>query len=186
MDDELTLGSLTNPLFNMKVFLIGFMASGKTTVGNQLAKKINYRFIDLDQYLEQKHKKSIKILFEFYGEERFREFEHEALREVSEMPGNLVVASGGGTSCFYNSIDFMNNVGVTIYLRVEVSELLSRLIESKTDRPLLWGKSKEELNNYIIRVLEERKKYYEMAKITIDFANLDVEQLAQTIRTLEV
>ena len=170
----------------MKVFLIGFMASGKTTVGSQLAKKLNYRFIDLDQYLEKKHKKSIKILFEYYGEDRFRELENEALGEVSALQGNLVVASGGGTSCFYNSIDFMNKVGITIYLRVEVAELLSRLIESKTDRPLLWGKSKEELSNFIIRVLEERKKYYEKAKITIDFANLDVEQLANTIRSLEV
>lgn len=162
------------------------MASGKTTIGVQLASIMNYKFVDIDQYLEEKHKKTIKILFEFHGEERFREFENEALREVSAIPGNVVIASGGGTSCFYNSIDFMNKIGVTIYLRVEVSELLARLIESKTDRPLLWGKSKEELNNYIIRVLEERKKYYEKAKITIDFTSLDIEQLAQTIRTLEV
>jgi len=170
----------------MKVFLIGFMASGKTTLGNELANSLGYKFIDLDNFIEDKHNKTIKILFECYGEDHFRTIENDALREVAEMDGNIVVASGGGTSCFYNSVDFMNKFGVTIYLRVEVSELLARLIDSKRDRPLLWGKSKEELNNYIIRVLDERKKYYEKAKITVDMNTLNVDQLANTIKALSV
>ncbi|MFP4557507.1 MAG: shikimate kinase [Bacteroidales bacterium] len=170
----------------MKVFLVGFMASGKTTIGEELAKELGYQFIDLDSYIEAKHKKSIKILFEFHGEDHFREIENEALKEVSEREGDYVIASGGGTSCFYNSVDFMNKVGITIYLRVEVAELLSRLIQSKTDRPLLWGKSKEELNNYIIRVLDERKKYYEKARITVDMTKTKVPQLANTIKALSV
>lgn len=170
----------------MKVFLIGFMASGKTTVGSELAEALGYKFVDLDTYLEEKYKKTIKVLFEIYGEDKFREYENQALRDVGAMDGDMVIASGGGTSCFYNSIDFMNKVGITIYLKVEVAELLSRLINSKTERPLLWGKSKEELNEYIIRVLDERKKYYEKAKITIEFSNLDINQLARTIRALGV
>ncbi len=169
----------------MKVFLIGFMASGKTTVGEELASILGYSFMDLDSYIEVKQKKTIKMIFEYYGEERFREIENDALMEVSEMEGNMVVASGGGTSCFYNSVDFMNKVGITIYLRAEVGELLARLIESKKDRPLLWGKSVDELNEYIIRVLDERKKYYEKAKITVQIGNLNVESLANTIRALE-
>jgi shikimate kinase len=170
----------------MKVFLIGFMGSGKSTIGDELAQTLGYHFIDLDTYIEEKHNNSIKILFEFHGEEHFRTIENEALREVSAMMGDIVIASGGGTSCFYNSVDFMNKVGITIYLRVEVSELVARLIESKKDRPLLWGKTQEELNNYILRVLEERKKYYEKARITVDFENMNVEQLASTIRALSV
>ncbi len=170
----------------MKVFLIGFMASGKSTVGEELAQILGVPFIDLDTYIEEKNKKSIKVLFELYGETKFREIENQALREVAKIEGDFIIASGGGTSCFYNSVDFMNKVGTTIYLRVEVSELLARLIESKKDRPLLWGKSKEELNDYIIRVLDERKKYYEKAKIIIDFENLNVEQLAQTLRAMNM
>ena len=78
----------------------------------------------------------------------------------------------------------MNKDGLTIYLKAEVTELLARLIESKTDRPLLWGKTQQELNDYILRVLDERKKYYEKAKITIESSNINVPQLAQTIKEL--
>jgi len=170
----------------MKVFLIGFMGSGKSTVGEELAQALGYQFIDLDTYIEEKHNQTIKTLFEFHGEDRFRSIENESLREVSAMMGDVVIASGGGTSCFYNSVDFMNKVGITIYLRVEISELVARLIESKKDRPLLWGKSQEELNNYILRVLDERKKYYEKAKITVDSENLNIEHLTSTIRALSV
>ncbi len=165
----------------MKVYLIGFMASGKSTIGVELAKTLSYEFIDLDAYIEHKHKKTIKQMFESYGEDYFREIENEALREVSSYEGNTIIAAGGGTSCFYSSIDFMNKTGLTIYLKVEVAELLSRLIESKIDRPLLWGKTKQELNDYIIRVLDERKKYYEKAKVIIESSKPDVPQIAQTI-----
>jgi shikimate kinase len=170
----------------MKVFLIGFMASGKSTIGEELAKELGYRFIDLDTFIEEKHKRSIKLIFEYFGEEKFREIENDALKEVSQFEGNIIVASGGGTSCFYNSVDYMNEMGLTIYLRVEVAELLARLIASKKDRPLLWGKSQEELNNYILRVLDERKKYYEKAKITVQLDSINVDHLVNTIRSLNI
>ena len=169
----------------MKVFLIGFMASGKTTLGEELANELNIPFIDLDHYIEQKEGKSIKELFEIQGEEHFRRIESEALREISALDRDLVIASGGGTSCFYNSVDFMNKVGITIYLKAEVSELLDRLIKSKNNRPLLWGKNEEELNRYIVRVLDERKKYYEKAKITVNISQVNAKMLANTIRATQ-
>ncbi len=166
----------------MIVYLIGFMACGKTTIGNELAKTLNFEFIDLDKYIEEKYNKTIKQIFEYNGEEYFRIIENEALREISSIQGNLIIAAGGGTSCFYNSIDYMNKTGFTVYLKAEVGELVSRLIASKTDRPLLWGKTQQELNEYILRVLDERKKYYEKAKISVDSTSIDVAQLAQTIK----
>jgi len=166
----------------MKVYLIGFMASGKSTLGQELAKLLEFEFIDLDFYIEQKYNKTIKQIFESQGEDHFRILESEALREVSALEGNILIAAGGGTSCFYNSIDFMNKTGLTIYLKMEVGELVARVIDSKTDRPLLWGKNKQELNDYILRVLDERKKYYEKAKMTIDASAVDVEDLAHTIK----
>jgi shikimate kinase len=169
----------------MKIFLIGFMASGKTTLGSELAEMMGFQFIDLDDFLEAKYKKSIKILFEIEGEEQFRLLENEALREVAAMDGDIVVASGGGTSCFYNSIDFMNKHGITVYIKVEVAELLARLIDSKKNRPLLWGKTPEELNEYIIRVLDERQKYYERARLTVEFPNFNVQQLASTLKSIQ-
>lgn len=162
------------------------LLGGKSTVGEELANVLGYKFVDLDTYIEKKYKKSVKLMFEINGEDYFRRVENEALVDVSQIDDNIIVASGGGTSCFYNSVEFMNKVGLTIYLRVEVSELLSRLIESKKDRPLLWGKSKEELNNYIIRVLDERKRYYEKAKITVQMDKVNINQLANTIRSLSL
>jgi len=158
------------------------MASGKSTIGQKLAQSLKYEFIDLDDYIEQKYQKTIKQIFEQQGEGHFRIIENEALREVSSMGSSTVIAAGGGTSCFYNSIDFMNKTGVTVYLKLEVADLVSRLIESKTDRPLLWGKTEQELTEYILRMLDERKKYYEKAKITINATNVDIEEIANTIK----
>jgi len=166
----------------MKVYLIGFMASGKTTIGRELAKSLGFEFVDLDEYIEKKQGKTIKQIFEYNGEEHFRVLENEALREVASKDGNILIAAGGGTSCFYNSIDFMNKTGLTIYLKMEVAALVARLIDSKTDRPLLWGKTEQELNDYIIRVLDERIKYYEKAKIIVDGSNINIESIAETVR----
>ena len=168
----------------MKVYLIGFMASGKTTVGKELSSALGYKFIDLDEYIETKHRKTIKQIFEINGEDYFRIIEQEALKEVASFDGDFVISSGGGTSCFYNSIDFMNRTGMTVYLRMEVSSLVSRLIHAKINRPLLWGKTKEELNDYIIRVLDERKKFYEKAQIVVDADHLNPQDLSKTIKEI--
>ncbi len=95
-----------------------------------------------------------------------------------------MISSGGGTSCFYNNIDYMNRHGITVYLRLEVFTLVARLVESKIDRPLLWGKTREELNDYIIRVLDERKKYYEKAQIIVDADSLEPTDLAKMITSM--
>ncbi len=167
----------------MKIYLIGFMASGKTTTGEELARELGYYFIDLDHFIEKKHSQTIKQIFELKGEDHFRLIENDALREVAAFDGDYVISSGGGTSCFYNSVDFMNKTGLTIYLKMDVADLVSRLINSKNDRPLLWGKTKEELTDYIIKVLDERRKYYEKAKITVEAHNLDISAFAKTIQS---
>jgi shikimate kinase len=160
------------------------MASGKTTVGKELSSILGYRFIDLDVYIETKQGKTIKQIFEINGEEYFRIIEQEALKEVASFDGNFVISSGGGTSCFYNSVDYMNKMGITIYLRMEVSTLVSRLVKDKIKRPLLWAKSESELNNYIIRVLDERKKFYEKAQVVVDADHLNPKDLAETLKAI--
>ncbi|HPD94495.1 MAG TPA: shikimate kinase [Tenuifilaceae bacterium] len=164
----------------MRIFLVGYMASGKTTLGRALATNLGYRFIDLDDYIETKGKKTIKQIFDEAGEEYFRFLESEALKEVTSLNGDFVISSGGGTSCFYCNIDFMNNNGITIYLRMEVATLVSRLVGSK-ERPLLLGKSKKELTDFIIQALDERKKFYEKAQIIIDADRLNADDLTKLI-----
>lgn len=168
----------------MKVYLIGFMASGKTTVGKELAHALGFKFVDLDEYIEVKHKRTVKQIFETKGEEYFRIAENEALKEVSSFNGDFVVSSGGGTSCFYNSMDYMNRVGMTVYLRMDVSTLVSRLINEKVTRPLLQDKTKDELNDYIIRVLDERKKYYEKAKVVVDADYSNPQDLSKMLKEI--
>ena len=168
----------------MKVFLIGVMASGKTTVGKELSRALGFKFVDLDEYIETKHGRTVEQIFEVKGEAHFRIIEQEALKEVSAFDGDFVISSGGGTSCFYGSIDYMNSTGMTVYLRMEVASLLARLLNSKNDRPLLLGKDKEEFSNYIIRVLDERKKFYEKAKVIVDADSLNPADLANTLKDI--
>ncbi len=159
----------------MKIFLIGFMGSGKSVVGSELARLLGYSFIDLDRYIEEKLQTSVQSLFEQQGEEHFRRVEHEILLEVVDIKGDTVIATGGGTPCFYNGIEQMNGMGLTIYLRVSPQELLLRLSISEHQRPLLKGKNPQEMKQYIEELLENRTECYEQAKIAVDAECIDMD-----------
>ena len=150
---------------NNRVFLIGYMGVGKTTIGKVLSKKLGIQFIDLDNYIENRFRKTIQEIFDVNGEDKFRRIEREMLREVVAFE-NVVIATGGGTPCFYDNIDVMNKQGVTIYIKASVGQLVSRLLASKTVRPILKGKSTEELKDFVAIHLAEREAYYTKAKLT--------------------
>ena len=145
------------------IFLIGFMGCGKTFYGKQIAHKTKKDFIDIDEYISRKHQKTIKEIFENEGEKHFRLLEKEALHEVIELK-NIVVATGGGTPCFYDNMDKMNEKGITIYIETNQQILFENLHKSKDSRPLLANKNKKELLEYINKELNLREKYYKMAK----------------------
>jgi shikimate kinase len=147
-----------------RVFLIGYMGSGKTTVGKKLAKSLSLSFIDLDDFIQNKYRKTISELFAEIGEEEFRKVESRALREVSEIE-DVVISTGGGAPCFFNNMKIMNNAGITLYIEVEPEELAARLLASKAVRPLIVGKSKDELIPFIRKHLSKRECYYRMAQI---------------------
>lgn len=143
---------------------MGYMGSGKTTVGKRLAKMLSLEFIDLDTYIQGKYRKTIPQLFEEKGEEGFRQAEREALREVAEFE-NVVISTGGGAPCFFDNMELMNRAGTTIYLQAEPEELADRLSASKTVRPLIAGKSREELVPFIREHLSRREDYYKSARV---------------------
>ena len=147
-----------------RIFLIGYMGAGKTTVGRKLAKEMNLSFIDLDLYIEGRFHRSIRQLFAERGEEAFRDIEKRILHEVAEFE-DVLVSTGGGTPCFFDNIDFMNTAGTTIYLKVSVKELASRLESCKQTRPVLKNRSGEELKSFIQENLNARTPFYEKAKI---------------------
>ncbi|MGM0503394.1 MAG: shikimate kinase [Bacteroidota bacterium] len=166
----------------MRIFLIGFMASGKSTIGKKLANKLNLPFVDLDSYIEEKWNTTIRILMYEKGENEFREIEKEALVEVVDKFNEAVISTGGGTPCYFDNMQTMQNNGMTIYIEVDVDTLVHRLIYSKKDRPLIWGKSKEDLTVYAEELLSKRKSYYEQAGYKVNGMNLNVNTLVDLIK----
>jgi shikimate kinase len=163
-----------------RIFLIGYMGAGKTTIGKVLAKRMNLSFIDLDIYIEARYHKTIARLFEEKGEEGFREIERRILHEVALFE-NILISTGGGTPCFYDNIDFMNTAGQTVYLKVSPGELLKRLELTKHTRPVLNGRSGEGLCAFVMENLEKRSDYYMQASVIFDAEVMATENDLHTL-----
>lgn len=147
-----------------RIYLIGYMGVGKTTAGKKLARLLGADFIDLDKFIENKYRKSVPELFTEQGEEEFRLMEQRALKEVAQIE-NVVISTGGGTPCFFDNMRLMNATGITVYIQADAEELAARLCASKTVRPIVAGKSREELLPFIARHLSDREEFYCQAKI---------------------
>jgi shikimate kinase len=164
----------------MRIYLVGYMGSGKSTLGRHLARHAGLHFIDLDKYIEERNCRSVPQIFALEGEENFRKKERKALEEVSEFD-NVVVATGGGAPCFFDNMELMNRTGVTIYLDIHPEILAKRLVTSKTERPLIKGKSKIELENFIGENLQKRRIFYEQSRIRIENPELNPELIIKLI-----
>jgi len=150
-----------------RIFLIGYMGAGKTTVGHELAKQMELTFIDLDLYIEARYHKTIRELFAEKGEADFREIERKALHEVADFE-DVLVSTGGGAPCFFDNIDFMVSTGTTVYLKVSADELAARLEPCKQTRPIIQHLSGDELKQFIEKNLEKREPFYSKASIIFD------------------
>jgi shikimate kinase len=164
----------------MKIFLIGFMGSGKTTLGRKTALRMGLNFIDLDEFIQSKEGKSIRQIFATTGEKEFRQIEAENLRLLEKIE-QTIISVGGGAPCFYENMDWMNQRGFTIYLKQSPEFLYSRLKSSKSERPLIKGLKKKELYDFIVESLEERSVFYEKAKLILNAKNLKPKQLQEEI-----
>jgi len=149
------------------IYLIGFMGSGKTTLGKKIAKYFNFNFIDLDEYIETKYNLSISSIFEKYGETYFRTIERDTLKELSEF-NNTIISTGGGTTCYFDNISYMNNNGITIFFDEDIDIIYNRLLNDKNKRPLIANLSNSEIYKYITSTLDLRKKYYNNCKLKIN------------------
>lgn len=155
-----------------RIFLIGYMGTGKTTAGRELAKRLDLAFYDLDHYIESRFLKTISQIFENEGEERFREIESSMLKELGEFE-DVVIATGGGTPCFYDNMEYMNKQGQTVYLQASANALTKRLLQCKADkRPLIRNKTEKELLAFVEENLIKREPYYSQAKIVFETENL--------------
>jgi len=150
----------------MLILLVGYMGSGKTTFGKELSHALNYAFLDMDELLVKGLGMSVEDCFEIHGEEVFRYAEHELLKSILDEKDS-VVATGGGTPCFYDNMEIMNRKGMTVYLKVEEEELYQRLKDNAGIRPLLRNVIPGELKEFISSHLEERERSYLKAEVIL-------------------
>ena len=155
-----------------RIILIGYMGSGKTTIGKALSKETGMMFYDLDWYIETRMRKTVPQIFAEKGEEAFRKMEYNMLHEVAEFE-DVIISCGGGTPCFFDNMDYLNRQGEVVYLKATPETLYKHLLMGKVERPLLKGKSSEELIAYITEHLKERAPFYEKARYTLDVSVLD-------------
>ncbi len=155
-----------------RIILIGYMGAGKTTVGKALAKALGLQFYDLDWYIEARMHKTVPQIFAERGEEGFRQVERNMLHEAAEFE-DVVLSCGGGTPCFFDNIDYMNRQGSVVYLKAGPEVLYRHLLMGKTERPLIKGKSPEELIAFIRRQLADREPYYSKAAHTLNVSLMD-------------
>lgn len=162
-----------------RIFLIGYMGAGKTTLGKAFSRELGLTFIDLDWYIEERFHKTVQQLFSERGEQGFRELERKMLHEVAEFE-DVVISAGGGTPCFFDNMDYMNACGDTVFLQVEPEVLFRRLKVAKQQRPLLANKSDEELMNFICEALQKRHPFYSQAKLLFRADELEDKSQIQT------
>lgn len=169
----------------MKVVLVGYMASGKSTIGKLLARDLNIEFIDLDEYIEDQMKKSIPTIFSEKGEIYFRRVENEMLSRVLNENESVVLSTGGGTPCYGGNMKtILEHSSHSIYLQLPVSTLVDRISNEKNDRPLVKNIENEDLPEFIGKHLFERRQFYAQAKHSIDCDSKTVEELVSEMKAL--
>lgn len=167
----------------MKIVLVGYMGSGKSTVGKLLAKDLNLSFLDLDNYMEQKLQKSIPTIFKEKGEIYFRKMEHLLLTEILKDKENFVLSTGGGTPCYSGNMEtILEGTNDVFYLKLSIMALVQRLTPEMAGRPLIKNLSQEELPEFIGKHLFERNPYYTMANQAIICDGKDPAEIAGEIK----
>jgi shikimate kinase len=167
---------------NHIVYIIGFMGSGKSTAGRKLASLLGWSFIDLDKRIEEHTSKTIPEIFSQKGEDYFRSIEAQLLRDLMTCT-NTVISTGGGTPCHGDNMDFMNEHGLTVYLKLTPAELNSRLSQSNGERPLIKDLEKGNLLSFIEEKLAVRKKYYDRSDIIVEGINLNISLLFSLVKS---
>ncbi|MCH5231195.1 MAG: shikimate kinase [Muribaculaceae bacterium] len=164
----------------MIFYIVGYMASGKTTFGSELARQLKIPFIDLDRYVEEKEERSINELFSEEGEDGFRKIESRRLREATSETPHCVIACGGGTPCHFDNMDYLNENGITVFLETSTPVLISRLQAENETRPIVANKSDDEIEEQILSQLCERLPRYMEAKLKWHGDDLENQEQIET------
>ena len=168
----------------MRIFLVGYMGSGKTAFGKKLATFMEVKHIDIDTLIEEQEERSIREIFEEEGEDYFRKLERKKLHSCTAY-NNVVISTGGGVPMYFDNMEWMNANGITVYLKTTPKALFSRLVNAKEERPIIQGKTEKSLLGFIENHLGERAPFYERAQLTVDSLNWKKLNLAAFTEILE-
>ncbi len=168
----------------MKIIVLGYMASGKSTISKKLADKLEVDFIDLDTYIVKKEHSTIKEIFKNKGEIYFRKQENKYLNALLNNSNNFVLALGGGTPCYANNIELITKKSTSIYLKANLNTLLKRLRIEKTNRPLISDLNDEELQEFIAKHLFERAPFYDQALFKVSIDGKSINSIVDEIQNL--
>ena len=164
----------------MKIYIIGFMGVGKSTIGRKIANRLNYSFIDTDYSIENKTGLKTSEIFEKYGEAHFRKLEQEELIKTTKIE-NAVISCGGGLPCFFDNMQIINENGISLYIKLSPQSIKTRLINSKKKRPLLETIAYDDLPKFIEELLLKREIFYNQATFTIKGENIKIEDVLELI-----
>jgi len=179
-DENNVINYICRKTIPVRYFVIGFKNSGKTTLCRKLARMLNFEFIDLDEYIEEKEGLSIPEIYTASGEENFRTLEWKSLKELVKKD-NIVVSTGGGVPCHCNNMNLMEKSGEVIYLKVTDETLVSRLKRAVHNRPIVKGKTEEELRLYIADLRSRCEHHYKRAKYIVDGENINLPSLLKNM-----
>ncbi|MGY8943738.1 MAG: shikimate kinase [Flavobacteriales bacterium] len=169
----------------MKIVLLGYMASGKSTIGREISKKLDMKFIDLDDYISKREKSSISEIFKVKGEIYFRRIESLYLREILNSKDRFILSLGGGTPCYSNNMELiLNSEASSIYIKAGIKTLVSRLTAEKNKRPLVAELEDDKLVEFVAKHLFERRFFYEQASMTVNTEDKSTEEITTEIRIL--
>ena len=169
----------------MKIVLLGYMASGKSTIGREISKKLDMKFIDLDDYVSKRENRSISEIFKVKGEIYFRRIESLYLSEILNSKGNFILSLGGGTPCYSNNMELiLNSEASSIYIKTSIKTIVSRLTAEKSKRPLVADLENDKLTEFVAKHLFERRFFYEQATITMNTEDKSAEEITTELRIL--
>ena len=161
------------------------MASGKSTIGREISKKLDMKFIDLDDYISKREKRSISEIFKVEGEIYFRKIEGSYLGEILNSKDSFILSLGGGTPCYSNNMELiLNSEASSIYIKASIKTLVSRLTAEKSKRPLVAKLEDDNLIEFVAKHLFERSFFYEQASITINTEDKSTEEITTEIKFL--